>query len=160
MAGRHKIPIDLAKVRWLAGRGLNEAEICMSLGISQDTLGRRKKDSADFAGAIKTGRAETHALVANKLFELTQAGHLGAIVWYEKTRCGMFDRVAVEVDWREKVREAGYDPDELFRSLVASGRVATNEVAGRSRSGALPTGVSAERGGVEIADDDDSGSPD
>lgn len=153
----HKIPIDLAKVRVLAGHGLTEAEICRALGISTKTLGRRKKDSSDVAEAINVGRAEAHALVANKLFELTQAGHLGAIVWYEKTRCGMKDRVYVEVDWRDKVIEAGYDPDDLFRVVIESVRNSATTTALLSDGSEDEDATDSSAGTHRDAQQDDSG---
>lgn len=86
---RRKIEIDVSQVEALAGRGLTEREICHVIGISQDTLTNRKKSSPCIADAINRGRSKAHAVIANALFELAKSGNLGAIVWYEKTRCGM-----------------------------------------------------------------------
>ena len=94
---RAKIELDLKQIEALAGRGLTQEEICYSLGISRDTLDRRKKDSAVFAESIKRGRAQSHAVIANALYELAKGGNLGAIVWYEKTRCGLTeDRILLD----------------------------------------------------------------
>jgi len=88
---RPKIELDINEIETLAGQGLTQREICYCLGISQDTLNRRKK-SSDFAEAIARGQARSHQRVANALFEKAIAGDLGAIIWYEKTRCGLTDR--------------------------------------------------------------------
>lgn len=93
MKGRNRIEIDLKAVEDAAADGLNEAEVAARLGISADTIGRRKKDTAGFADAIKKGRARADAEVSNQLFMKVRAGELGAIVWYEKTRKGYSDRV-------------------------------------------------------------------
>jgi hypothetical protein len=59
------------------------------LDISRTTLYRRKRDAAAVAEAIERGKAKSHATVANALFELCKERNLGAIVWFEKSRCGM-----------------------------------------------------------------------
>ena len=98
---RSRIPIDLDRVQELAGQGLSQAEICVSLGISEDTLGRRKRDSAGFAEALRTGRSKASAVISNKLFELAAAGNVAAIRWWETTRIGLSDRVRSEVTVRQ-----------------------------------------------------------
>jgi hypothetical protein len=84
-----KIELDIAKIEELAGSGLTEQEICLCIGISRTTLYRRKRDAAAVAEAIERGKAKAHAVVANALFELCKERNLGAIVWFEKSRCGM-----------------------------------------------------------------------
>lgn len=93
MTGRKKIEIDLKAVEEAAAEGLNEAEVAARVGVSEDTLRRRKKGSVAFVEAIARGRHRAHAEVSSKLFEKVRAGDLGAIVWYEKTRKGYSDRV-------------------------------------------------------------------
>jgi hypothetical protein len=84
-------------VEELASQGLSQAEICVSLGISEDTLGRRKEDSADFADALKRGKTRAATVISNKLFDLAKNGSMSAIVWWEKTRLGYSDRMKSEV---------------------------------------------------------------
>jgi hypothetical protein len=96
VAGRKPLEIDLDQVEHLAGLGLSEAAICASLGISPDTLARRKQTSADFAAALKRGKAFAHQQVAAVLFDKALEGDVGAIVWWEKTRAGLSDRVTQE----------------------------------------------------------------
>lgn len=91
---RPRIDIDIDRVAELAGRGLTQAEICAVLGISETTLYDRKRDSEVFADAINRGRAHAAQDVANALYEkATVDKDLGAIIWYEKTRRGLSDRV-------------------------------------------------------------------
>lgn len=98
---RPRIDIDLDRVAELAGRGLTQAEICLVLGISEATLYNRKRESEVFTDAIKRGRAVAAEAVANKLYDMAVAGDLGAIVWWEKTRCGRTDKVAHEVTGKD-----------------------------------------------------------
>ena len=98
---RQRIQIDLNRVEELAAQGLSQAEICATLGISDDTLTRRKRDSADFAEALKKGKSKATATISNKLFELAKGGNVSAIVWWEKTRAGFSDRMKSEVTVRQ-----------------------------------------------------------
>lgn len=128
---RPRIEIDIDQVAELAGRGLSQAEICLMLGISETTLYERKRESAVFAEAIKRGRAVAADAVANKLFDMAKGGDLGAIVWWEKTRRGLSDRVQqqttatnidinwdnVPVDLRDAFIERRMSLDDLLREL-------------------------------------------
>jgi len=93
---RPKIEIDISRVEELAAQGLSQAEICLVIGISEDTLTRRKQDTAVIADAIKRGKAKAASEVANTLYLMAKGGDLGAIVWYEKTRRGLSDKQAIE----------------------------------------------------------------
>lgn len=117
--GRKKIDIDLDKVAELAGRGLTQGEIAACLGVSLRTIEGRKAQVAEFADAIERGKASAAREVSNKLFELCKRGNLGAIVWFEKTRRGLSDRLAVEVDWREEAKRDGIKPEALSATFEA-----------------------------------------
>ena len=93
---RTRLPLDLDRVRALAQEGHTEREIARQLGISQDTLTRRKQDSADFADALKDGQEAAHSIVANALYRQAKRGNVTAIVWYEKTRRGFTERTVQE----------------------------------------------------------------
>lgn len=116
-----RLPIDLRRVEELAGHGLSQREISLSLGISEDTLQRRKRDSAAFAAALQKGQARGAAEVANKLFEKCMAGDLGAIVWYEKTRCGRTDRLSTEqnLNVKDTTPRIFWDHENQVSSIVA-----------------------------------------
>ena len=93
---RPRIELDISRVEELAAQGLSQAEICLVIGISEDTLSRRKHDTAAIADAIKRGRAKAASEISNTLYLMAKGGDLGAIVWYEKTRRGLSDRQSVE----------------------------------------------------------------
>lgn len=123
--GRKRIEINLDEVARLAGQGLTEEEIAAALGISTDTLERRKKESADFAAAIKSGRARAADEVSNALMDACRKGNVTAIIWYEKTRRGLSDKSIVEqasrgIDWE-------HVPDDL-RDAFLDGKLSLNDV--------------------------------
>lgn len=88
---RPEIPIDLKKVEEFAQVCDSEEEIARALGVSQDTLTRRKKDYADFADAIKRGRAKANIFVGGKLMQKIRDGDTASIIFYLKARCGWRD---------------------------------------------------------------------
>ena len=92
---RPRIQTDLDKVEQLAQVCDNEEEIALALGISYRTLQNRKKDFANFATAIKKGKAKANAFVGGKLMSLIKEGNPAAIIFYMKSRCG----------WRETVKQ-------------------------------------------------------
>ena len=96
MMGRKKIEIDIAEVERLAGLGLTQEEIALSLGISIRTLERRKDEMAVLTEAIKRGQTLANTEVANVLFDKAKAGDMTAVIWWEKTRAGRSDKVAVD----------------------------------------------------------------
>jgi transcriptional regulator with XRE-family HTH domain len=93
---RPRIELDISRVEELAAQGLTQAEICLCLGISENTLLRRKNESEVVADAIKSGKAKAASEIANVLYRMACSGDLGAIVWWEKTRRGLTDRVQQE----------------------------------------------------------------
>ena len=108
---RPKLEIDTFRVEELAAQGLSQAEICLVLGISEDTLSRRKMDSADIAEAIKRGKAKAASEISNTLYLMAKGGDLGAIVWYEKTRRGLTDKVQQEHSGGMTIRVIYADPN-------------------------------------------------
>lgn len=130
--GPAKIQLDIGEVERLAAQGLTQTEICLCLGISEDTLGRRKQESAELAEAIKRGKAKAASVIADKLFQMAKDGDLGAIVWYEKTRHGRTDKVQqtttnITIDWTQvpaDIRDAFIDGkmtlDDVLRSIRAN----------------------------------------
>jgi hypothetical protein len=89
--------IDIALVEHLAGIGMTDADICREIGVSENTLARHSKKIPELGEAIKKGRQAARCFVSNKLWELIERGHLGAIIWYEKTRGGMTDGVEIKL---------------------------------------------------------------
>lgn len=105
-----RIDIDISRVEEYAAQGLTQAEICLCLGISERTLYNYKRESADFADAIKRGQAKAASEVANVLYlKATKDKDLGAIIWWEKTRRGLSDKtthvLSDGVDWSKVPQE-------------------------------------------------------
>jgi predicted DNA-binding protein (UPF0251 family) len=99
MAGKKqtkpKAQIDLSELEQYAASGLSNEEIAESLGISARTFYNHKGESADFAEAIKKGRLSAHVAVSNKLYSLCMNGNVTAIIWYEKSRRGLTDKINI-----------------------------------------------------------------
>lgn len=81
-----KIIFDMAKVEALASRGLNNEQIASALGISERKLYYSKKFSAEFADAIKRGKAKGIVKVANALMEKALAGDTTAMIFFLKAQ--------------------------------------------------------------------------
>lgn len=94
--GRKRIEIDADEVERLAGLGLTQEEIALSLGISVGTLENRKRESGIFGDAIKRGQSKAKSDVANIIYTKAMDGDLGAAIWYEKTRSGFTDKTVQE----------------------------------------------------------------
>lgn len=92
----YKKEIDIAEVERLAGLGLSEEQIALSVGVCRDTITRRKREDPAFHAAIKRGKAKTATDIANALYNKAMTGDTTAIIWYEKTRCGFSDKQRVE----------------------------------------------------------------
>ena len=111
--GRKKLQIDYSQVERLAGIGLSNSEIADAMGFAEATLYRKKKDNESFESALKKGRAKAGADVANVVYEMAMAKNLSAAIWYEKTRRGLTDKQAVELDGQvESVLDISSDPKQ------------------------------------------------
>lgn len=91
-----KIEFDLEEVERLAALGLTEEQIGLALGVSQDTITRRKQDTAEFAEAIKKGKAQGIGHVTNKLREQIDNGNVTAILFFLKCRAGWNEHAEIE----------------------------------------------------------------
>ena len=94
--GRKRIDVDINEVERLAGLGLTQEEIALSLGIARMTLESRKRENELFVEAIKRGKARANQQVANVLYEKATGGDMTAVIWWEKTRAGRTDRQVME----------------------------------------------------------------
>ncbi len=107
---RPRIELDISRIEELAAQGLTQAEICLCLGIGENTLLRRKQESEVVADAIKRGRAKAASEISNVLYGMAQRGDLGAIVWWEKTRRGLTDKTQQEYSGGLTIRVIYADP--------------------------------------------------
>lgn len=96
MARKKWAPPDMRLVEKLAAQGLSEKQIAAALGISEDTLGRRKKDCADFAEALQKGKALGIVTVTNELFAQIKAGNVTAMIFFLKARAGWKETTVLE----------------------------------------------------------------
>lgn len=90
---RTQTPIDIAQAETLASRGLTLEQIAAALGISTDTLGRRRKTDKALEHAILSGQAKGIAKVANALYEQAMGGNTTAAIFYLKARAGWTDKL-------------------------------------------------------------------
>ena len=89
-------PPDTEQVRGLATILLSQDQIARVLGIHVATLYRKKKQLGEFCEALKKGRAEGIAVIANRIFEDAKAGNTTAQIFLLKVHAG----------WREKDGQA------------------------------------------------------
>ena len=95
--GKPPIIIDVKKIETLASRGLTQGQICDALGISDETLLRRKRTNVDIADAIRRGAAQGIAEVVNALFDAAVSGNVPAMQFFLKNRAQWKDKVDIEV---------------------------------------------------------------
>lgn len=79
-------PEVINKVEGLAARGLTLGQIAHCLGISYETLRKKKKEHEEFAEAIRTGQARGLLEIANALFEKAKGGDTIAMIFFLKSR--------------------------------------------------------------------------
>tara|TARA_R100000700_G_C3157489_1_gene134381 strand:- start:613 stop:1035 length:423 start_codon:yes stop_codon:yes gene_type:complete len=90
-AGRKKIKLNtpeiLEKITDLGSQGLTSGQIARSLGVSWDTLDRRRKEYAEIEEAIKKGEALGINKVTNALMQsATNDKNVMAQIFYLKNR--------------------------------------------------------------------------
>lgn len=132
---RTKIEIDLKKVEEYAQVCDSEQEIALALGISQDTFTRRKKDRADFAEALKRGKAKANIFVGGKLMELIKNGNVAATIFYLKSRCGWTEKQDVELKADVDVKNNTDIKSLSDAQLIALAKLNVNEIPSDSGAG-------------------------
>lgn len=96
-SGRKPIPVtvrDKRQIEVLASMGVPLDNIAKILNISPRTLDNWLK-LPDIAARHKKGRIQAEITIAKVLFEKALSGCVPAIIWYEKTRYGRFERSEV-----------------------------------------------------------------
>ena len=79
------LPLSRFPVTISAGMGLNERQICASLGINPSTL-TRKKHIKSIKNALEKGRAKAIAQVSSKLFDNAMEGKETSAIFFLKNR--------------------------------------------------------------------------
>lgn len=85
------LPLDLAKVEQLAGKGCSEEEIAAELGVSVDTLYRRKQKTV-FAQALQRGRSIGRSRLRSAQYRVAiDEGNPTMLIWLGKQPgpCGL-----------------------------------------------------------------------
>lgn len=127
---RPRIDIDISQIAALAGRGLTEQQIADCLGISHDTLARRKRDSAEFSEAIKVGKARGLRQITNSLFKSASAGNVTAQIFYLVNRDPENWRHINRIDHTSSDRSMSpqaMTPKEVAAELIAQAESMGNE---------------------------------
>lgn len=83
--GRKAINLNHNEIERLAGMGLNERQICASLGINPSTL-TRKKHIKSIKQALERGRASAIAQVSSQLFNNAMEGKETSAIFFLKNR--------------------------------------------------------------------------
>jgi len=94
----------LRQVETLAGYGLTQEKICAVLGISRNTLTRGKRNTEKLSDALARGQAVGEATSGKSLFDRVKEGDVGAIKWYEMTRCGRWEASRQDVSQETTVK--------------------------------------------------------
>lgn len=87
-----RIELDSAKVEVLAAIQCTFDEIASGLGVSTDTLDRRRKDDPKVADAIKRGREEGTRSLRRIQWEAAQKGNVTMMIWLGKQWLGQKDK--------------------------------------------------------------------
>ena len=91
-----KIELDSAKVEALAALQCTFDEIASGLGVSTDTLDRRRKEEPDIAEAIKRGREEGTRSLRRLQWDAAQKGNVTMQIWLGKQWLRQTDKHEVE----------------------------------------------------------------
>jgi predicted transcriptional regulator len=91
-----KAAIPAEALEKCARAGFTVEETATYLGVDPSTIYRHKRDNPELQEAIKKGKLSAHAEVSNKLYEQCKRGNVAAIIWYEKTRRGLTDKITIK----------------------------------------------------------------
>jgi len=90
--GRPRIELDLRQVEELARIGCTEADMAAVLGVSVDTIQRRKRDCEEFRGVIEKGRAALRNSLRRLQVKKALEGNVTMLIWLGKQLLGQSDR--------------------------------------------------------------------
>lgn len=123
--------LDLKQVERLASQGLTQQQIADALGISERSFRNYKEKFAEFADAIKKGKAKGIARVTNKLFEKIETGDTTSIIFFLKTQGGWKEASKVEhtIDDTNQSNQLDLEKlsDEELREFVRLSNKASKE---------------------------------
>ncbi len=95
--GRPKIEIDLQQLEALAAINCTDEELAAILGVSTDTIGRRKQEEGSgFAEVYKRGRGKGKTSLRRLQWEAAKKGNITMMIWLGKQLLGQKDKGALE----------------------------------------------------------------
>jgi hypothetical protein len=89
--------IDIRQVEELARIGCTEADMAAVLGVSVDTIQRRKRSSAEFRGVIEKGHASLRNSLRRLQVKKALEGNVTMLIWLGKQLLGQTDRQSAEL---------------------------------------------------------------
>lgn len=90
--GRPPIEIDLLQLERLASIQCTDAEIAAVLGVSTDTLARRKTADTNFVNALESGKAKGRATLRRLQWQRATNGSDTMLIWLGKQTLNQTDR--------------------------------------------------------------------
>lgn len=99
--GRKKVIADitphLSTIENMAKTGITIAQIARIIGIAPRTFDNYRKEDERIDAALEKGKAVADAAVGKACFTQAIQGNIGAIRWYEMTRCNKAEKQQTEV---------------------------------------------------------------
>jgi hypothetical protein len=99
--GRPRLTLDLRQVEELARIACTEEDMAAVLGVSVDTIQRRKRTSAEFRGVIEKGRASLRNSLRRLQVKKALEGNTTMLIWLGKQLLGQSDRQSAELTGAE-----------------------------------------------------------
>ena len=90
-------PIDLRQVEELARIGCTEEDMAAVLGVSVDTIQRRKRSCPEFRGVIEKGRASLRNSLRRLQVKKALEGNTTMLIWLGKQLLGQKDARQVDM---------------------------------------------------------------
>jgi hypothetical protein len=95
--GRPRLEFDLRQVEELTRIGCTEEDMAAVLGVSVDTIQRRKHTCPEFRGVIEKGRASLRNSLRRLQVKKALEGNTTMLIWLGKQYLGQTDRYAGEL---------------------------------------------------------------
>ena len=133
--GRPRMEFDLRQVEELARIGCTEEDMGAVLGVSVDTIQRRKRSSAEFCGVIEKGQASLRNSLRRLQVKKALEGNVTMLIWLGKQLLGQSDRQGIEHSGAE-----GRPPISYIEVVRPYPREDDDEEAARQASSAAMAG--------------------
>jgi len=102
--GRPRIELDLRQVEELARIGCTEEDMAAVLGVSVDTIQRRKRESEQFRGVIEKGQASLRNSLRRLQVRKALEGNVAMLIWLGKQLLGQKERQEIGGDEQQPLR--------------------------------------------------------